>query len=57
MKRRRKCTLKNKYNDYESGATHCQAQINSFVDDACLQYLHCTDEDQQSKKVRLSTVE
>ena len=28
----------------KSGAT--QAEINSFVDDACLQYLHCTDEDQ-----------
>ena len=29
----------------------------SFVDDVCPQYLHCTDEDQQSETVRLSTVQ
>ena len=29
----------------------------SFVDDVCPQYLHCTDEDQQSETARLSTVE
>ena len=29
----------------------------SFVDDVCPQYLHCTDEDQQSETTRLSTVE
>ena len=28
----------------------------SFVDDVCLQCLHCTDEDQQSETARLSTV-
>ena len=28
----------------------------SFVDDVCPQYLHCTDEDQQSETARLSTV-
>ena len=28
----------------------------SFVDDFCPQYLHCTDEDQQSETARLSTV-
>ena len=33
------------YWSHESGAT--QGEINSFVDDACPQYLpHCTDEDQ-----------
>ena len=30
--------------------------INSFVDDACLQYIHCTDEDQSSETARLSAV-
>ena len=29
----------------------------SFVDDVCPQYLHCTDEDQQSETARLSTVD
>ena len=29
----------------------------SFVDDVCPQYLHCTDEDQQSETARLSTVQ
>ena len=29
----------------------------SFVDDICPQYLHCTDEDQQSETARLSTVD
>ena len=28
----------------------------SFVRDACLQYLHCTDEEQESETARLSTV-
>ena len=32
------------------------AEINSFIDDAGLQYLHCTDENQRSETVRLSTV-
>ena len=30
--------------------------LGSFVDDVCPQYLHCTDEDQQSETARLSTV-
>ena len=29
---------------------------NDAVDDVCPQYLHCTDEDQQSETARLSTV-
>ena len=31
-------------------------RINSFVDDVCLQYPHCSDEDQQSQTVQLPTV-
>ena len=33
------------------------AEINSFVDDAGLQYLHWADEDQQSEVIRPSPVE
>ena len=36
---------------------YIQVEINSVVNDACLQYLHCTDKDQQSKTVRLSVAE
>ena len=36
---------------------YIQVEINSVVNDACLQYLHCTDKDQQSKTVWLSTAE
>ena len=32
------------------------AERNLFVDDACLQYLHCTDDNQQSETVWLSAV-
>ena len=32
------------YDAHKSGAA--QAETNSFVDDACLQYLHSTDGDQ-----------
>ena len=43
--------LKSRIWSYPGGDKH------SFVDDVCPQYLHCTDEDQQSETARLSTVD
>ena len=42
--------------NHKSRATQ-QAEKNSFVEDVRLQYLHCTDEDQQSETVQLSWVD
>ena len=39
------------------GATQTEITDDSFVEDACLQYLHCTDDDQQFETVRLCTVD
>ena len=39
---------------HKPGAT--QAEINLFVDEPCLQYLHCTEDAHQTETIRLSAV-